>query len=92
MTAEIFNLASKRPAYFEGKARCPDCLHGWTAQLEVTKPPLMECPECHCHRASWVYPILRGNLMWECKCGFELFRINEIGAYCVRCGSYKVNP
>lgn len=48
-----------------------------------------DCKACGLHHATWRYPVVIGKQSWQCKCGWELFRINEHGAYCTRCGNYK---
>lgn len=70
-----------------GLARCLQCGHEWEETAPVGKQ-WFACPSCKLEKGCWVWPVLRGSVEFECNCGNRLFRINENGPYCSKCGNY----
>jgi hypothetical protein len=88
--AEVVSLADAKAArtlHLEGPAQCVGCRHEWQAVAPVGVEHL-ECPACGLHKGLWAKPVQRGEQIWRCNCGGELFRIApHVGPYCANCGA-----
>jgi hypothetical protein len=88
--AEIVDLATVRgraTPYMSGAAACMACHHSWVAVAPVGTYEL-ECPECHSTKGYYVNTVVRGEEVFECFCGCDMFRISRVhGPYCVNCAT-----
>jgi hypothetical protein len=45
-------------------------------------------PACGLFKGAWAFEVERGDQVWECNCGGQLFRIaKHCGPYCANCGA-----
>lgn len=89
MPAQVISFAERKEALepHRGKAKCIGCRHEWEAVAPVGTDTL-DCPGCDLPKGKFIYEIIRGEKMWECKCGNDLFRIHQdIGVYCINCAA-----
>ena len=90
---EIVNIFKKdeNDASITGPAKCMACGYEYVAVSPVGVA-VMECPECHCHRATWKGLAVPSNdkKVWVCNCGNDLFMIvDDGGIMCAVCGLYQ---
>lgn len=72
--------------WVSGPAHCLQCDYTWVAVAPVGLRWL-QCPDCKSEKGHFEGKVNRGELDWVCKCGNDLFRICEDGAYCTVCGT-----
>lgn len=85
---KIVDILSRQPT-LEGLIKCLACHHEWTSE-ETVGSVRIECPECHCHRGVWKFPIslVVGSMVFVCnKCEVDIFQLQPNGAKCMGCGA-----
>lgn len=68
----------------QGPARCLGCRHEWQAVVPVGTTQL-DCPACGAWKGVLCGKYMPG-VVWECKCGGDLFYLSPEGAMCPNCG------
>ena len=85
----IIKLDEYRP-HLSGEIKCFNCGYKWhgISLLKEGKVLPVECPKCKKMYGFFIYPILpnENEIIYECKCGGELFYILKYGIRCIRCG------
>lgn len=75
----------EREPHLSGAAACLVCHHSWVAVAPVGTYEL-ECPECRSTKGYFVNAVVRGDELFVCNCGCDVFRIHRAhGPYCVNC-------
>lgn len=84
------NTEGKSRQEFEGKAKCLHCKHEWVA-TQKEGDVVFCCPECGLNKAVWNNTIQRGEYIFNCVCGCDLFGVSKINntpfIYCIMCGN-----
>lgn len=83
---EVINFSRKDTIIATGEARCLSCSHEWTAE-EVIDAEWLECPNCHLHQGTFVYPYVPSDPVWTCNCGNDLLFVTKDYVFCPKCGT-----
>lgn len=82
-------IKEARAPHLEGKARCLDCKHEWTA-VAPAGTEWLECPECHGKKGRFIYHFEpEPFVQWQCNCGNDLFYVTPDGCFCPNCGEWQ---
>lgn len=86
---EVIDLTKTREEnrpHLEGRAICGACKHEWHAVAPAGTTEL-ECPKCFTMMGLFKTDVTpHGGVIWQCKCGNDLFYLTPDGALCRRCG------
>lgn len=83
----LSDARQEREPHLSGLARCVACRHEWVAVAPVGAHEL-ECPECTATKCYFMNSTMRGEQVWVCNCGCDVFRISPtVGPYCVHCAT-----
>jgi hypothetical protein len=89
MTDKVVSLdAYRSDPHFSGTMICLVCDHEGVGVAPVGTEWL-ECPQCHTHRATPMYPVQRSDeLHLTCMCcGNGLMAVTPGMIYCTQCGA-----
>ena len=84
----VIDIWSKSP-HLSGEIKCLACKNEWIGVAPAGAVDL-ECPECHCHRGVFIWPIepIKGETRFCCNgCNGEFFYIRTECTVCIGCGN-----
>lgn len=87
-----FAKPAKDEPHGTGAAYCMACNATWEAVAPVGTIEL-ECPGCKSMKGRFKFPYTPiTGVVWECKCGNQLFNFDVNGIFCPNCGVYQEFP
>lgn len=92
---KVIDLLSRK-RHFSGRVVCLACNHEWVG-VAATGSTGLECPQCHCMRGVWKFPLMpaESRLVYQCNCGCTAFFVmlkepDDIEIMCHGCGAHTV--